>query len=343
MSRTDTVVLALLLIPQLCFAGRPSRVWDEPAPVDPNTVFFGEVPDPEKTLPGRPDPEDKSYPWYFLEKGNKHFLAGELEKAEASYREAYSVPGSTRVLSGFKLVETLQKMGRVDSALETLDQLTKNYLVSTRESEEARHLRTALLDEKRKGAVETKTPPLTGRQWSLQISEWRVKFVLKGMDNLRLHGVPLKESYQKYVFLLDEYFLAHPDADASDPSTVLAGIVYERDASARIPIDSWRADPDSVPPPEIVQADGPPKKIIGGEWITMTFNEKRDYVEGAMTALQNQRVPMKKSLYGYVDALDKFFTQNPDLPASNSVVALASFLYRSESDARQVLEALRLQ
>ena len=344
MLRTDTALtaLAILFVPHLCFAGRTYN-WDPPTPVNPNTVFFGEAPSPEKTVPGKPAPGDKSYPWYYLERGNNHTLAGELEKAQASYREAYSVPGSTRVLSGFKLVETLRKMGLVDSALETLDGMEKKYLGSTREFAEAKHLRIARLDEKRKGAVEKKTPPFTGREWVQEIQSWRLKFILEAMESLRARGIPLKESTQGYVFLLEEYFLAHPEAPASDPTAVLATLVYERDMSARSAIDRWRAAPDKVPVSVPAEISKLPKKITGAEWITLIHTEKMEYVAGAMAALQNQRVPMKRSLYGYVDALDKLFTEKPELPASDSVVALASFLYESEPKARQVLEALRLE
>jgi hypothetical protein len=335
-------LVLLILFPQACLAGR-SYTWDTPKPVDPNTGFFGETQEPEKALSEKPEPGDKSYPWYYLDKGNKHTLANELEKAEASYREAFSVSGPTRVLSGFKLVETLQRMGRVDTALETLDMMEQKYLVSTREFGEAKRLRTAILDEKRKGGVEKKAGPFTGREWVKQISAWRVKFALEGMDTLRAHGIPLKESYQGYVFLLEEHFLAHPDEDASKPAEVLAALVYERDGSSRIPIDQWRADPDKLPIPEPAGAGERPPKITGAEWITLVHNEKMEYVAGAMEILRNQHVPMKRSLYGYVDALDKLFTEKPELSASDSVVALASFLYGTEPEARQVLEALRLE
>ena len=74
----------------------------------------------------------------------------------------------------------------------------------------------------------------------------------------------------------------------------------------------------------------------------MVHHDKLEYVAGAMTGLQNQHVPMKRSLYAYVDALDKLFTEAPELPASDSVAALASLLYRSEPQAKEVLDALRL-
>ena len=348
-------LLAAVLLSTPLEAAQSSYSWDSSHSVGPDMVFFGEAPDPDRSAPEKPEPSDKSYPWYFLDKGNKHVLAGEWEKAAIAYREAYSVSGPTRVLCGFKLVETLQKMGRVEAALEMLDDLEKKYLVGPREFAEARRLRTALLDEKR-NRPEKKMPPFTGREWVLQVSAWRVKFVLEGMDRLRAAGVPLKESYQEYVFFLDERFLAHPELPASDPAEALAAFIYERDIDARIPIDRWKASSElGVRSSEKVagqpQTSNPllrtpnaqlRTKFTGAEWITMVHNEKMEYVGEAMAILQNQHVPMKRSHYGYVDALDVFFTEHPELPASDSVAALASLLYGSEPQAREVLDALRL-
>jgi hypothetical protein len=162
------------------------------------------------------------------------------------------------------------------------------------------------------------------------------------METLRKSGVPLAESAQRYVFLLDEYFVAHPEADASDPAESLARMLYEYDPSTRIAIDRWHGKTEE---PVAAPSTGPRprQKITGAEWITMVHEDKMDYVSEAMQVLEKQRVPMEKTLYGYTDALDKLFTEKPELPASDSVVALASYLYDSEPKAREVLEALRLQ
>ena len=337
------LIWILLQTPKAC--ADHSSSWDLPLPVGPNTVFFGESAPPGKAvLEDKPVHGDKSYPWYYLKKGNEHFLACEWDRAEMSYREAYSVPGPVRVLSGFKLIETLERMGRVDSALEILDQMEKQYLIGSREFQEARRMRMTLLDEKRKGAVEKKMEPFMGRDWLMQISAWRTRFALDGMEVLRVHGVPLKEPYQRYAFLLDEYFLAHPEASASDPAVSLAALIYERDPEARIPLDRWRLGPlEKTPIPSLDFFDKHPPKITGAEWIVMVHSAKMAYVDEAMTVLRNQRVPIKKSLYAYVDALDKLFTDKPELPAFDSVASLASLLYESEPEAKQVLEALRLE
>jgi len=346
---TDTIrvrvlfpVLALLIFPLTCFAGRKYE-WDSPAPVKPDTVLFGEEAVPEEPAPELPKPGDKSYPWYYLDKGNDHVLAGEYDRAVVSYQKVYSVPGPTRVLSGFKLVETLQTMKHFDAALKVLDEMEKKYLVSAREAGEAKRVRMDVLDARRSGAVEIKAPRSTGRDWLRQLSVPRVKYVLQGMDILHARGVPLKESYQGYVFLLDEYFSVHPEADASDPAETLAVLVYERDKSSRLPIDRWRADPNKAPVPKPDAMEGRLQKITGAEWITLVQDDKLAYVAGAMNTLRNQRVPMKRSLHAYTSELDRMFTRKPELPACDSVVALASFLYKTEPEARQVLEALRLK
>ncbi len=344
--------LSFIFFQSPVLAANSSYAWDSPIPVNPKSVFFGETAREkeqkyeEERVPAR---DDKSYPWYYLEKGNGHFLKAEYERAEASYREAYSVGGPTRVLSGFKLVETLEKMGRVDSALEALDDLEKKYLVSPREFQEAKKMRMDFLDKKRKGAHEKKIPSLTGREWLLQLSEWRIHFVLTAMDYLRNQNVPVKESYQKYIFILDEYFLAHPEESASSPPDVLAVIIYERDPEARAAIDRWKRNLEfGVTGTEFV--DKPSKTInsvqtafTGAEWITMVHEDKLKYVSEAMEMLARQRVPMRKSLYAYVDALDKLFTEKPELRADDSVIALASYLYQTEPEARNILEALRLE
>lgn len=335
-------VLALLIFPLTCFAGRKYE-WDVPVPVKPDTVFFGEEEASQEPAQEPPNPDDKSYPWFYLDKGNDHVLAGEQDRAVVAYQKAYSVPGPTRVLSGFKLVETLQKMKQFDAALEVLDEMEKKYLVSAREAGEAKRVKMEILDAKRSGSVEIKAPKFIGRDWLRQLSVPRVKYVLQGMDVLHARGVPLKESYQGYVFLLDEYFSVHPEADASDPAETLAALVYERDKSSRLPIDRWRADPNKPPVPDLDAMDGKPQKITGAEWITLVQHDKLAYVAQAMNMLRDQRVPMKRSLHAYTSELDMMFTRKPELPAWDSVVALASYLYRTEPEARQVLEALRLK
>ncbi len=62
-----------------------------------------------------------------------------------------------------------------------------------------------------------------------------------------------------------------------------------------------------------------------------------------MRVLEGQRVPMEKGIYAYTDALDKLFTEKPEWPAADGVVALASYLYNTEPRAKEVLEALRLE
>ena len=83
--------------------------------------------------------------------------------------------------------------------------------------------------------------------------------------------------------------------------------------------------------------------MTGAEWVTLVQDDKLTYVAGAMNTLRSQRVPMKRSLHAYTGELDRMFTRKPELPAWDSVVALASFLYKTEPEARQVLEALRLK
>ena len=95
----------------------------------------------------------------------------------------------------------------------------------------------------------------------------------------------------------------------------MAALVYKRDSEARSHIDRWRMGPEpgARSPEGLLQAPNARlrTKITGAEWITMTHHDKMEYVAGAMTVLKNQRVPMEKSLYGYVDALDGLFTATP--------------------------------
>ena len=331
-------VAALLCALLLC-----AYSWDVPRAVDPNTVFFGEPEREKKPLTNAPAPSDKSYPWYCLEKGNAHFLAREYERAAIYFKAAFEVPGPTRVLSGFRLVETYDKLGRPDPALEVLAEMERRYLVSPREFAEAKHIQMALLDQKRKGLVEKIKPPFTGREWVRQLQPWRLRYVLDAMDELRRHGIPLKESAQGYTFLLDEYFLARPDAPAGDAAEAFAEFLYDHDADARLAIDRWRMNPEGTVTEEAKAFDRRPNKLTGAEWITMVQQDKLDYVSGAIEVLKNQRVPMEKGAYAYADALDKLFTENPELPASDSVVALGSLLRNTEPEAREVLEALRLE
>ncbi len=337
------LVFMLALISSAALAAnRSSYTWDPAKPVDANTLLFGESSREKKDPSDAPDASEKSYPWYCLEKGNAHFLNREYEKASIFFKAAYAVPGPTRVMSGFRLIDAYQKLDWVDLALETLDGMEKKYLASPREFREATRLRMELEDRKRRGAAPRKLPPLTGHQWVLNLQEWRLHYVLGAMDQLHRHGVPLKEEAQGYVFLLDEYFIAHPETPADDAVKVLTDLVYERDIDARIPIDRWHGDPEGTTTEESKIQDSRPK-FTGAEWVTMTHEDKLDYVSEAMAVLKDQRVPMEKELYAYVDELDSLFTEKPELPAFDSVRAMASMLYDTETEARKVLEALRLE
>ncbi len=336
------LVCALVLIPSATLGARSSYTWDPAAPVDTNTLLFGESPRVKKELSDVPDPSEKSYPWYCLEKGNDHFLNREYEKASIYFKAAYAVPGPTRVMSGFRLIDAYQKLDWVDLALDVLDGMEKKYLVSSREFREATRLRMELVDRKRRGIRPRKLAPLTGREWVLKLQEWRLRYVLGAMDKLRRHGVPLKEEAQGYGFLLDEYFIAHPETAADDAVKVLTDLVYERDIDARIPIDRWHGDPEGTVTEEAkVQEDRP--KFTGAEWVTLIHEDKMDYVSGALKVLINQRVPMEKNLYAYVDAMDMFFTEKPEFPAYDSVKALATILYETEPEARKMIDVLRLE
>ncbi len=329
-----------------------SRLWDPPKKVDEHTIFFGENQRPTLSSASsnerpEPSPGDKSYPWVLLEKGNNFLLAGHFEKAAAAFAKSYEISGPTRVLSGFKLIEADEKLGRWDEAIAVLEEMKNKYLASTKEFGEATRLRSELEDNKRKNKPESKPAKRVGREWLFKLSPERMKYVLQGMEVLRAHGVPLKEPAQKYAFRLDEYFIAHPEASADDPAKALATVIYEKDMESRIPIDRWRLSigsvlpttPESQLPTSNLQLRNP---FTGAEWIRLTQNEKMDYVLNAMAVLKNQNVPMKKSAYAYVFSVDRFFTDKPELPASDSVLTLASILYNTEPEAHEVLEAIRL-
>ena len=341
--RAAFFLTALLLSNAAYGANRSSVVWEEPKPIDPNTVFFGEKPREKTVLSEAPSPADKSYPWYCLEKGNNHYLNREYDKASIYFKAAFAVPGSTRVLSGFRLIDAYQKLGWTDLALETLDSLEKHYLASTREFQEAHRIRMDLEDRKRRGPQPRVMPPMTGREWVLELQDWRLKYVLGAMNELHRHGIPLKEEAQGYVFLLDEYFLANPSLQADDAVKILADFIYDRDPEARLPIDRWRMNPEGTLTEEAKADEEKPGRLMGAQWVTMTQDDKLDYVAQAMKVLENQRVPMEKTQYAYVDALDLLFTDKPDLPAWDGATALASYLYENEPKARAVLEALRLE
>ena len=348
MKLSSTLLFALLLVPCASFgANRSSYQWDKAKPVDADTLLFGESPKKEDDVgaihESPPDPSERGYPWYCLEKGNERYLNREYDKATIFFKAAYAVPGPTRVISGFRLIDAYQKLDWVDPALEVLSEMEKKYLVSPREFREATRLRMDLEDRKRKGAAPKKMSPLTGREWLLHLEDWRLHYVLGAMDKLRQYGIPLQEEAQGYVFLLDEFFTAQPETPADDAPKVLADLVYERDIEARIPIDRWRMYREGALTEEAKAAMGRPKDFTGAEWVTMVHDDKLDYVTGAIKLLKDQNVPMEKEVYAYTDALDALFTEKPELSASDSVRALASVLYETEPEARKVLEALRLE
>ena len=319
--------------------------WDVPKKVDEKTVFFGERTRLEGPgdLEPRSFPDEKSYAWRLMEQGNNFLVAGRFEEAVVAFAKCYEVPGPTRVLSGFKLVEAEEKLGRWDEAIAVLEDMKQRYLVSTKEFGEAARIRAELEDGKRKSLPVEKPGKVTGREWLMELQTQRMKFVLQGMEVLRMHGVPLKEPAQSYVFRLDEYFIAHPEAPAEDPAAALAVVVYEADEDSRLPIDRWKLHPDYLPEEEQNKLVDTKDKLNGAQWIRMTHNQKMDYVLGAMEVLKGQNVPMQKSVYAYVYAADQLFTDKPELLASDSVVTLASILYEAEPDARDVLEAIRLR
>ena len=344
MKSTSALVLALLFVPCAALAAnRSSYQWDKTKALDSETLLFGEAPREKQPLSEAPDPSEKSYPWYCLEKGNESYLNGDYEKASFFFKAAYAAPGPTRVMSGFRLIDAYQKLDWISLALETLSEMEKKYLVSPREFREATRLRMDLEDRKRKGEAPKKLSPLTGREWLLHLEDWRLHYVLGAMDTLRRHGIPLQEEAQGYVFLLDEFFTVEPQTPADDAPKVLADLVYERDIEARIPIDRWRIDPEGAAVEKTKAFKRRSKEFTGAEWVTMVYGDKTDYVSGAIRMLKDQHVPMEKEVYAYTEALDVLFTEKPELPASDSVRALASLLYETEPEARKVLEALRLE
>ena len=341
---------AFLLFPFFAspvFAQTRSTIpWDSPKKVDEKTVLFGEKGSSSgmaEADDSEPKPGDKSYAWRLLERGNNFFLAGHMEKAAAAFSKCYGIEGPTRVLSGFKLIEAYEKLGRVDEAIAVLEEMKQKYLVSTKEFGEAVRIRAGLEDAKRRSVIENKLVQLTGHEWLLMLQPARMKYVLGAMEVLRTHGIPLKEPAHSYAFLLDEYFIAHSDSSADDAPAVLAVVIYERDSEARLPIDRWRRDPSWLPPAEKKAASEPEERLTGAEWVLLTHADKLSYVLGAMEILKAQNVPMQKSPYAYEYAVDQLFTDKPELSASDSVVTLASILYDSEPEAREVLEAIRLK
>ncbi len=319
--------------------------WDAPKPVDPNTTLLTELERPSKELPGQPKPSDKNYAWYNLEKGNSYLLAGDKEKAASFFREAYQTPSSARVVSGFKLIDTLEEMGFVDEAIRILDEMNEKFLVSTREYGEAKRVRMRLEDKKRQmGAVGAPRSKMLGKDWLYQVSTWRSQYALDAMEVLRRYEIPLEYPVYHYAFLMDEYFLKHPDVSADDGPEILAKLVYQEDPEARGAIDRWRQDPTAPPAPHVEARLADHKgRITGADWVTMVHDRKMKYTLEAMAVLEKQRVPMQKSAIAYNYAIDEFFTSKPELPAHDSVATLATILYNTEPEARRILEALRLE
>ena len=102
-----------LFLPGTAFSAVPAHDWDQPSRVTPNTLFFEETPRKDKPVSDKPEPGDKAYAWYCLEKGNDHFLSREYDQAASYFRAAYETAGPERVLSGFKLVNAYEAGGRV--------------------------------------------------------------------------------------------------------------------------------------------------------------------------------------------------------------------------------------
>ena len=344
MKRRGFLALLFILSASAALAANRSTLeWEEPRPIDPNTVFFGEKIREKVVLSEAPLPSDKKYPWYCLDKGNLHYLNREYDKSAVYFKAAFAIPGATRVMSGLRLIDAYQKLGWTELALETLNDLDDHYLGSTREFQEARRLRMELEDKKRRAAQPKKMPTMTGREWILKLQDWRYKYVLDAMEELRKHSIPFEEEVHAYVFYLDEYFTANPSVPADDAFKVLSDLVYERDEDARLAIDHWRINPEGTLTEEAKALERQKKKLSGMQWVTLVHQDKLDYVAEAMKVLRSQNVPLEKELYGYVSALDDLFTDKPELSASDSVKALASYLYENEPEARKVLEALRLE
>ncbi len=319
--------------------------WDSPRPVDPNTTLLSELERPSKTLPNQPKPSDKNYAWHNLEKGNSYLLAGDKEKAASFFREAYRTPSSARVISGFKLIDTLEEMGFIDESIRILDEMNEKYLVSTREYGEAKRVRMRLEDKKRQmSAASTPKSKMLGKDWLYQVSTWRSLYVLEAMEVLRRYEIPLEYPVYHYVFLMDEYFLKHPDASADDGPEILAKLVYQEDVKARGAIDRWRLNPTAPPSPHVEARLADHKgKIMGTDWVTMVHENKMKYTREAMAVLEKQGVPMQKTAIAYNYAIDELFTSKPEYPAYDSVTTLATILYETEPEARRILEALRLE
>lgn len=353
LKKTDRFVVLTGVV--LCWAGftqdakatssEHPKPWNEPARISPETTFFGEkIREKRKDKIGSPARSDKAYPWFYLEKGQRYSTEKRFEQAVASFREAFTVPGPTRVLAGFHLIEALRAAGRPNEALDVLEEMERHYLVSSSDRSKAVKIRMDLSDDARKLAVQEKAPTLfTGREWLGKLQQWRMQFVLDGMQELRRHGIPLKEPAHKYVFLLDEHFLKNPTLPADDPAETLASLIDQYDEDARLPIHRWRMSPENTLTDEAKAWDEEPNQLTGAQWLTLVHNDKMAYIEQAMQVLESQHVPMEKTIYGYVDALDKLFTSHPELPAQDGAVALGSYLYQSEPRAKAVLEALRLE
>ncbi len=79
----------------------------------------------------------------YIRSGNSYFKIGRYEEAAQAYTKAYSV--GDRAVSGFKLAETYERLGKYDEAIALLDQMVQRRQLSELGIQDANSYKAKLL------------------------------------------------------------------------------------------------------------------------------------------------------------------------------------------------------
>lgn len=87
--------------------------------------------------------------WEFIRVGDRYSKVGNLQKAADAYKNAYSIGGGSRAVSGLLLAETYEKLGRYDEGIALLDEMIAKPYLSENGIKNANEIRARLVAAKK--------------------------------------------------------------------------------------------------------------------------------------------------------------------------------------------------
>jgi hypothetical protein len=83
-----------------------------------------------------------------------------------------------------------------------------------------------------------------------------------------------------------------------------------------------------------------PDRLSSQEWSAIPESHKMEFVQMAVYALQDRKVPLKKTPKEYLRDVNDLYAKNPDMAATAISVIVPSLVYKTEPESRKVLDEL---